>query len=358
MIIIGCDYHSRFQQIAMLDAESGEITERRLEHENGEARKFYAMLAGPARIGMEATGYARWFERMLAEQGHELWIGNAAAIRAARVRKQKTDSRDARHILDLLLGNRFPRIWISPPESRDAWQLLRHRDKLVRWQTSVRNQLHALAMGEGVCRKKKLWTQSGRQELETLSLGLWATRRRKDLLEMLDGLQPAIEELDRAVKQQAEQRPEAVLLMRQAGVGPVTSLAFVLMVGPVQRFPRSRQIVSYVGLNPSEDSSGGKQRLGSISKQGNSLVRFLLLQAAQTASRIDPELRRDYQRLVFRRGKAVAKVAIARKLAVRLYWMLRQAAQAGAVDSHAGQPVVATGGDHSTDVVIGRPASL
>ena len=190
MIIIGCDYHSRFQQIAMLDAESGEITERRLEHENGEARIFYAELPGPARIGMEATGYARWFERMLAEQGHELWIGNAAAIRAARVRKQKTDSRDARHILDLLLGKRFPRIWISPPESRDAWQLLRHRDKLVRWQTSVRNQLHALAMGEGICRKKKLWTASGRQELETLSLGLWAARRRKDLLEILDGLQP------------------------------------------------------------------------------------------------------------------------------------------------------------------------
>ena len=214
MIIIGCDFHSCFRQIAMVDAESGEITERRLEHENGGARKFYAALAGPARIGMEATGYARWFERMLAEQGHELWVGNAAAIRAARVRKQKTNSRDARHILDLLLGNRFPRIWISQPESRDAWQSLRHRYKLVRWQTTVRNQLHALAMGEGICRKKKLWSKSGRQELEALSLGPWAARRRKDPIEMLDGLQPAIEELEREVKRQAEQRPEAVLPAR------------------------------------------------------------------------------------------------------------------------------------------------
>ena len=259
------------------------------------------------------------------------------------VRKQKTDARDARHILDLLRGNRFPRIWISEPQDRDAWQRLRHRDKLVRWQTSVRNQLHALAMGEGICRKKKLWSERGRQELQALALGEWATRRRKDLLEMLDRLKPSMEELDQAVKQQAEQRPAAVLLMQQAGVGPVTSLAFVLMVGPVGRFPRSRQLVSYVGLNPRENSSAGKQRLGGISKQGNSLVRFLLVQAAQTASRTDEELRRDYQRLKFRRGSAVAKVAIARKLAVRLYWMLRQASQPNAADSHAGQPVVASG---------------
>ena len=175
---------------------------------------------------------------------------------------------------------------------------------------------------------------------------------------MLDRLAPSIEELDQAVSEQAEKRPEAVLLMQQAGVGPVTSLAFVRMVGSVKRFSRSRELVSYVGLNPSEASSGGRQRLGSISKQGNSLVRFLLLPAAQTTSRTDAELRRDYQRLKFRRGKAVAKVAIARKLAVRLYWRLREAAQADAADSHAGQPVVASGRARSTDAVIGRPASL
>ncbi|TAL08965.1 MAG: IS110 family transposase [Nitrospirae bacterium] len=336
MLIIGCDFHSRFQQIAMLDTDTGEITERRLEHGSGEARAFYVALPGPARVGMEATGYARWFERMLAQQGHELWIGDAAEIRARMVRQQKTDARDARHILQLLAENRFPRIYVSKPEDRDIWQLLRHRDKLVHWQTSIRNQLHALAMGEGLCRKKRLWTQRGRQELQALSLDSWATRRRNDLIEILDRLRPAIEELDQAVQQQAQQRPAAVLLMRQPGVGPVTSLAFTLMVGPVQRFATSRELVSYVGLNPSEDSSGGRQRLGAISKQGNSMVRWLLLQAAQTASRSDVALRRHYQRLVVRRGRAIAKVAIARKLAVRLYWMLRQAAKPNAADSHAG----------------------
>jgi transposase len=328
MFIIGCDFHSRFQQIAMLDPTTGEIIERRLQHENGEARKFYAALPSPARVGMEATMNAQWFERMLTEHQHELWVGDAAEISAARVRKQKTDSRDALHILDLLRTNRFPRIWRPSPGERDLRQMLRHRHKLVCFRTSVRNQLHALAIGQGLCRKEKLWRRVGRQELDSLALDPWASRRREELLQLLAQLDSWIEKLDQAVIQEAERCPKAVLLMKQPGVGPVTALAFVLTIGPVERFRRSKQVVSYLGLNPSEASSGGKQRLGAISKQGNSMMRFLLTEAAQNAARFDPELRRNYQRLKFRRGQSgVAKVAIARKLAVRLYWKLREAAQ-------------------------------
>jgi len=330
MIIVGCDYHTRFQQIAMLDPATGEVIERRLEHEHGDAEKFYRTLPEPARVGMEATINAQWFERMLHRYQHELWVGHAAEIRAARVRKQKTDSRDALHILDLLLTNRFPRIWTPSPAQRDVRQLVRHRHKLVRFRTSVMNQLHALAIGQGLCRKQKLWSKVGRRELEALVLDPWANRRRQDLLALLDQLNPGIADLDRAVMQQVQSCPEAVQLMNEPGVGPVTTLAFVLTIGSVERFQRSKQVVSYLGLNPSEESSGGRQRLGSISKQGNSMLRHLLVEAAQAASKYDPELRRDYQRLKFRRGSGVAKVAIARKLAVRLYWKLREAAQPAA----------------------------
>ncbi len=336
MLMIGCDFHTRFQQIAMVNTTTGEIVERRLEHENGEARKFYAALPSPARVGIEATIAAQWFETMLREHGHELWVGDAAAIRAAMVRKQKTNSRDALHILDLLVSNRFPRIWIPSRAERDIRQMLRHRHKLVRFHTSVMNQLHALAMGQGLCQKKKLWTTAGRKKLEGLALDPWASRRRRELLQLLDQLDPWIEELDRAVIQEAESRPAAVHLMKQPGVGPVTALAFVLTIGSVERFPKSKKVVSYLGLNPSENSSADRQRLGAISKQGNSMMRHLLVEAAQVASRFDPELRRDYLRLKFRRGSAVAKVAIARKLAVRLYWKLREAAQLSAAGSHAG----------------------
>ncbi|MGB6667316.1 MAG: IS110 family transposase [Candidatus Acidiferrum sp.] len=342
MLIIGCDFHTRYQQIAMAREESGELlVERRLDHENGEAHAFYRSLQSsqePVRVGIEATGPIHWFERLLAELGHELWIGDSAKIRASEVRKQKTDERDAALILDLLLAKRFPRIWVPTPVERDLRQLLWHRHKLVRMRTMLGNQLHFLAMSQGLCRKQKLFTKKGRAELGGLTLGPWAGRRREELLKLLDQLDSPIAELDRAVLEEARRRNDAVLLMTHPGIGPVTSLAFVLAIGPVTRFQCSRKIASYLGLNPTEESSGGRRRLGGISKQGNTMVRWLLIETVHHAVRQDPELRQDYQRLKFRRGHAVAKVAIARKLAVRMYWMLRSGADYAQLVRRQGSP--------------------
>jgi transposase len=338
MMIIGCDLHTRYQQIAMVNMDTGDLVERRLEHENGEARAFYSALQGSVRVGIEATGYTHWFEAMLAELGHELWMGDAAKIRAAVVRKQKTDARDAAHLLDLLCANRFPRIWRPSPEERDLRQLIWHRQKLVWMRGAMKNQMHALAMGEGVCRKQKLFTVKGRAELEALALGPWASYRRQELLRMFDEMQAAVNKLDQAVEQAAKAQPLAVRLMTHPGVGPVTSLAFVLTLGPVARFAYSKQVVSYLGLNPQEHSSGGKQRLGAISKQGNPMMRSLLVEAGHTAARFDPALKRMYQRLKFRRGASVAKVAVARKLAVRMYWMLRSTADYAQLVRMQGSP--------------------
>ena len=290
------------------------------------------------RVGIEATGPIQWFERLLAELGNELWIGDAAKIRASEVRKQKTDERDALLILDLLLTKRFPKIWVPTPAERDLRQLLWHRHKLVCLRTMLGNQLHALALSEGLCRKKKLFTKKGRGELAGLALGPWASRRRAELLQLLEQLAAPLAELDRAVLEEAQRRADAVLLMTHPGIGPVTSLAFVLAIGPITRFPRSKKIASYLGLNPSEESSGGRRRLGAISKQGNTMVRWLLIEAVHPAVRKDPELRQDYQRLKFRRGHALAKVAIARKLAVRMYWMLRSGAVYAQLVRRQGSP--------------------
>ena len=339
MIIIGCDFHTRYQQIAMANDETGEILlERRLDHESGEAHAFYRSFHGPVRVGIEATGPIHWFERLLTELGHELWIGDSARIRASEVRKQKTDERDARLILDLMLAKRFPKIWVPTPAERDLRQLLWHRHKLVCLRTMLGNQLHFLAMSQGLCRKQKLFTKKGRAELVSLTLGPWARQRREELLKLHNQLDPPIAELDRAVSEEAQRRDDAVLLMTHPGIGPVTSLAFVLAIGPVTRFHRSRKLVSYLGLNPSEESSGGRRRLGAISKQGNTMVRWLLIEAVYPAVRKDPALRQDYQRLKFRRGHAVAKVAIARKLAVRMYWMLRSGADYAWLVRRQGSP--------------------
>jgi transposase len=153
-------------------------------------------------------------------------------------------------------------------------------------------------------------------------------------LTLLDELNPQIAELDQGVEAEAARRPEVARLRVQKGVGPVVGLAFVLTLGTVERFPRSRQLVSYLGLNPREESSGPHQYLGHISKQGNSMMRWLLVEAAQTAARLDPELGRVYKRLKYRRGANVAKVAVARRLAVKMYWILRQAPGAAPAGSH------------------------
>ena len=324
MKIIGCDFHPSYQQIAMLDTETGELLEFRLEHEKGEARRFYERLQGPVRVGMEAVGNSQWFEQMLAALGHELWIGDAGEIRRLEVRRQKTDRRDARHILDLLLDGRFPRLWVPSVEMRDVRQLLRHRQKLVEWRTQVKNQLQHLALNQGVQRKRKLWSKEGRAVLEQLPLQGWTARRRAELLGMLDRLEEQIKELDTAVRAEAERRPEVRLLMTHPGVGPVVGLAYALTIGPPGRFSRGKKVASYLGLIPREHSSGGRQRLGAISKQGNTMMRTLLVEAAQNAARFDEQLRRDYRRLAARKHKALAKVMVARKLAVRLYWMLRE----------------------------------
>jgi transposase len=320
---IGCDVHTRNQVVAWIDEETGEVRTRRLEHDGCEVRNFYAQFEPGTVVGIEAAFPAHWFERLMGELGHQLWVGDAAKVRASEVRRQKTDERDAELLLDLLRTGRFPRIWIPTLEERDLRQLLVHRMKLVRMRTQVKNQLWALATSQGICRKGKLWTVKGRKELENLALLPWASRRRKELLEALDRLDEQVRELDRAVEEAGRLRPEVELLRTHPGVGMVVGLAFSLTIGSVERFPTSRCLVSYLGLNPSEHSSGGRQRLGAISKQGNSMLRWLLVEAGQTAARFDAQLGRLYQRLKKRRVSAVAKVAVARRLAVRLFWMLR-----------------------------------
>ncbi|HEY1423900.1 MAG TPA: IS110 family transposase [Candidatus Acidoferrum sp.] len=342
MKIIGCDFHPSYQQIAMLDQQSGEVVVKALRHEaKEEVRSFYAALQGPVRVGIEASGQSQWFEQLLGDLGHEVWIGDAGKIRASCERKQKTDRRDAELLLKLLEENRFPRIWVPTPIERDARQLLLHRHKLVGLRTQVKNQLQALALNQGVQRKGKLWSATGRKQLEVLPLLPWASRRRAELVVLLDQLEVSISELDGAVIEQANTRPAARRLMTHPGVGPITALAFVLTIGPAQRFGRGKQVASYLGLIPSEHSSGGRrQRLGHISKQGSPFLRGLLVEAAQSAVRHEPELHRAYQRLAQRKCRALAKVAMARKLAVRLYWMLRLDMDYAQLiqGSHAGQP--------------------
>ena len=297
--------------------------ESRLVNGNGEAERFYRSLPIPSLVGLESCGNSQWFVELLEKLGHEVWIGDAAQIRASYVRKQKTDKRDAVHILKLLREGRFPRLWAPDAMVRDLRQLLIHRHKLVEIRTRVKNGLQHLAMNRGMQKKSRLWSEAGQKAFGALPLEGWAACRREDLQRLRAMLDVQIGKLDEAAQRAADGNEQARLLMTQPGVGAITSLAFVLTLGDVARFRRGKQVASYLGLIPSEHSSGGKQRLGTISKQGNGFARMLLVEATQTVVRLDEGFRKQYQHRCHSKPKGVAKVAAARRLAVRLYWMLR-----------------------------------
>jgi transposase len=323
MTLVGCDLHSRKQQVAVLDTTTGEVLEEELPHDGDAVEQFYRALPGPVTIGIETTGYTQWFHALMHQLGHTVLVGEAGKIRAMVVRKTKTDRRDARHLLDLLKHDRFPSVWIPDPGTRDLRALIAHRVRLVRTRTVVKNGLQAIALSHRLTLRSKLWTERGLTQLKALVLPIHTMRRRDDNLDLLAWLTTRIDQLDERIAAAADADRRARLLLTHPGVGPLTALITVLVLGPPRRFPNGKHVVSYVGLAPAINASADKQRLGKITKQGNALLRWVLGQAAPLAARADDDLRRRYFAVLHRRGRPKAKVALARKLLVRLYIMLR-----------------------------------
>ena len=323
MRIIGCDLHARQQTVAMLDTDTGELVERTLEHDDEDLRKFYSELPRPVLVGIEATGSMQWFLEWMEELEIESRVGDPAKIRAAEPRKQKNDRRDAQLLLKLLSESRFPTIWMPSTEQRDLRTLLRHRHQWVRLRARVQHTLQSMALNHGLRRGHSLWSQAGQHALRVLPLAPHASERRRALMTLYPVLQESIEALDHQVSQQADQHPQARRLMTHPGVGPVTALATEVFLGDPLRFPEGKAVASYVGMIPREHSSGGKQRLGAMSKQGNTLLRYLWCEAAMHAVGRDPELQRFYRRKLVQKGLGKARVAAARKLGIRLWIMLR-----------------------------------
>ncbi len=323
MRIIGVDLHARQQTIAMLDTDTGELVEKTLEHEGEKVREFYAALPGPVLVGIEATGSMHWFLQLMEEFGIDCRVGHPAKIRAAEPRKQKHDRGDAQLLMQLLAEHRFPTIWMPSTEQRDLRTLLRHRHQWVGMKARVQHTLQAMALANGLRRGSSLWSQLGQHTLQTLPLAPYASQRRTALLALYPRLQDSIDDLDQQVGEQALQRPQARRLMTHPGVGPITALATEVFLGDPTRFADGKALASYIGMIPTERSSGHRQRLGALSKQGNALLRFLWVEAAMHAVRRDAELKRFYRRKLVQKGMGKARVAAARKLGIRLWIMLR-----------------------------------
>jgi len=323
MRIIGCDLHSRQQTLAMVDTITGEVEKTTLKHADDIVREFYSNLPRPVRVGIEATGSMQWFVNLMEELGIECLVGHPAEIRAAERRKQKHDRRDADLLLSLLVEERFPTIWLPTKELLDIRALLRHRHQWVGLRVKIQNALQAIALANGLRRGPSLWTQAGQRAIASLPLPPHAAYRRNELQAMYVKFEAEIEKLNQRVEQQARERSGARLLMTHPGIGPITALATDVFLGDPSRFAGSKELASYVGMIPGEHSSGKRQRLGGLTKQGNPLLRFLWGEAAIHAVRRDPELKRFYNRKLIQKGLGKARAAVARKLGIRMWIMLR-----------------------------------
>src|ERR1700677_1439279 len=323
MRIIGCDLHARQQTLAMLDTTTGEVVVLTLKHVGDNMREFYSSLPPTVRVGIEATGSMQWFVNLMEELGIECLVGHPATIRAAEPRKQKHDRRDAELILKLLVEGRFPAIWLPSKELQDLRALLLHRHQWVRMRTRIQNALQAIALANGLRRGPSLWSHDGQSTIASLPRAPHTAHRRSELQAMYAKFETDIEKLNQRVQEQAAERPGATLLMTHPGVGPITALATDVFLGDPKRFADGKALASYVGIIPRENSSGGRQRLGGLSKQGHPLLRFLWCEAAAHAVRRDPELRQFYRRKLVQKGLGKARVAAARKLGIRLWIMLR-----------------------------------
>ena len=323
-VYCGVDFHARQQTICSLTTEDGVMSTHELKHQNkAELKAFYAQFSGPVLVGLEASGYSPWFEQMLEELGHEVWLGDAVEIRRRARRRQKNDRRDAELILDLLIHDEFPRIHRPAAQSREILRMLRYRHKLVQMRTIIKNSLQALSIQSGLSLRARLFTRAGLEQLQSVNMSPVMQYQRAQWLAALEPLNQRILEAGNWLAQQAAGDARIDRLRTHPGIGLLTALGLVHTLEPLTRFSNQRQVVAYIGFDPKERSSGEKKRYLGISKAGSRVLRFLLVEAVQTASKGDPELKRFYFRLRLRHGQPKAKVAVARKLLIRGYILLR-----------------------------------
>jgi transposase len=294
-LYIGVDIHARQQTLSYLDTSDGTTGWVELSHERDDIKEFYSQFQGEVIVGIEACGYSNWFEELMEELGHKLLVGDAAEIRRLARRRQKNDRRDADLLLDLLVQREFPTLFRYPKESREVLRQLRYRHKLVKLRTMVANSLHALAINAGLSLRAKLLTSGGRRQLRALQLSLISREQRDELLSLADELTRRIGTVEQWLRAQAQSDVRVLRLQTHPGVGLLTSLCLVHTLGDLSRFSSTRKVAAYVGFDPMEDSSAERKVYGGISKAGSRLLRYLLVEAGQTAAKDDEHLKQFYR---------------------------------------------------------------
>jgi transposase len=323
MLYIGVDVHKKSCWVTVLDEDGRELEQRKVSMDRGALLGYFGKLPKPAKLAVEATFNWYYFLNVLEGLGLELHLVHPQKTKAIASARIKHDKLDSRILAQLLRAGFIAEAWIAPPGVREQRQLLRHRTRTVRWATRAKNGVHGVLNREGIVAPlESLFGTQGRAFLEEVKLKELDRWEVDDQLARLDLLQGQIEELDREIRERGKADAVTQELDGIPGIGPFIALLLVAEIGDVKRFPSAKHLVSYMGLAPSLYASGERRWTGQITKQGSSLLRWALVQAAHVAART-PRFATYYQGLAERHGKAKAAVALARKLATISFYRWR-----------------------------------
>jgi transposase len=321
---VGIDLHRSRSHVAVLDDGGGELLSRRIVTD---PRTFLALLAeidGESKVALEATYGWEWLADLLEDAGYELHLAHPLRTKAIASARVKTDAVDARTLAHLLRTDLLPEAYIAPRELRELRDLLRHRVALTRMRSALKNRAGSILAKQGVKRPfSDMFGPGGLRFLEALELPEAARRRLDSTLSLVGDFTREIDRTTHEIDSRATEDPYVEVLCQIRGVGRYIAMLVIAEVGDVTRFPTARHLCSWAGMTPTVRSSDQRTRLGHISHQGSPALRWALVEAAQHASRGGGPLRQAFERIAKRRGRQVAKVAVARKILTLCYYGLR-----------------------------------
>ena len=327
MVYVGMDVHRKRTQVAVMDDRGEELSNGNYRNDPAEFAPMLMTLEPGTPVVLEAAYGWGWLAELLDEFELEPHLAHAKGCKAIASARLKNDKVDARTLAHLLRADLLPEAWIAPREVRDLRALLRHRARLVRFGTSLKNRIHAILADQGVrIEVPKLWTRPGRCWLADVELPGLQRAIVDDLLALLDATAPPIGRLEREIKLAARPDPRVEALQKLPGVGYLTAMMLVAEIGDVERFATARKLCAWAGLTPQVRNSDRTVRHGHITKQGSTWARWVLIEAAHTAKSRPPFIR-TYAQIMQRRGKHIATVAIARKLLARCFHILKEVSQ-------------------------------
>jgi transposase len=321
---VGIDLHKRRSHIAALDEHGRKILSRRIDNDPATFLALLAEIDGESKIALEATYGWEWLADLLEQAGYELHLAHPLRTKAIASARVKTDSVDAATLAHLLRTDLLPEAYIAPRELRDLRDLLRHRVALTHMRSALKNRVHALLARQGVRHQHTdLFGKAGLEFLAALELREPPRRRLQSLLALIADFDREIAATSDEIDRRARHDERVDVLCQLRGVGRYTAMLVIAEVGDVGRFASARKLCAWAGLTPTVRSSDGKARLGHITRQGSRPLRWALVEAAQHSGRGGGPLRDDFERISKRRGRKIAKVAVARKILTLCYYGLR-----------------------------------